>query len=67
MVPRFDTCVYCIVLVEGESEINPHPELRKRAGTDNLYDCNACGSRWSYDSGWQREGSSTREAEERGT
>jgi hypothetical protein len=58
MVARFDTCVYCIVLLDGSAQIEPHRELKKRAGTGDFYDCGACGSEWAYDSqrGWQREG-----------
>lgn len=60
MAPSFDTCVYCIVLVDGGPETVPHQELRRRAGT-SVYDCSACGSRWSCDlAGWRREGAAAK-------
>lgn len=60
-MPRFDTCVHCIVLKDAGPDIDPHRELRNRRpgamGTTS-YDCNTCGTQWSYHakSGWKYEG-----------
>ena len=63
-MPRFDTCVHCIVLKDASADIDPHPELRNpRPGARGTsYDCNTCGTQWTYHAknGWKFEGTASR-------
>lgn len=63
-MPRFDTCVHCIVLKDAGPDIEAHLELRNpRPGAmGTSYDCGACGAQWIYHakSGWKFEGTASR-------
>ena len=51
-MPRFDTCVHCIILEGAAPDIEPHVELRNpRFGAKGTsYVCNSCGTQWTYHS-----------------
>jgi len=56
LMPRFDTCVHCIVLKDAGPGIEPHPELSnpRPVAMGTSYHCNGCGTQWTYhpENGW---------------